>query len=116
MCIHPSAKGYVAGRIGFKFEAINNEADIFMETSTVVSFIEDEPSLISWKWTQVAQQIMHPNNKYLKFKEKQRLILHVPADVKVLLIVEKEGIFSRLCQEQFFKYVTFHIFVFLLKL
>lgn len=100
-------KGKVSGLINFEFHIHPHEDQVHdhIITSRIVSnFLQDHAVPISWHWTIVGQNHLHPNRSNMKGIYKQMTVdIKVHPDVRYILVIEKEGVFDNLTKYKLFK-------------
>lgn len=84
MNIVPTAKGLVTGRMKFRFLTASDQHDDWFDCEALAD--EGGSLSITSKWTECDDDDLE-------------IVVH--QDVKVILVVEKEGIFHRLCEDKF---------------
>jgi len=143
MNLYPTAKGFVAGSLKFRFSTQSDLCD--PQALTELHGCLDDAVLISSNWTRYAQQLIagtsddcsneddllsqNENDSYqsvsmsqlssmsmsqsssLSIVQKQNktksdrdleLVMQIGEDTKYVLVIEKEGVFTRLVEERFF--------------
>jgi hypothetical protein len=100
MKVIPMGKGFVAGKISFSF--YDDKPGGYRSSAFTVSRDKLEtlsPKLIDWKWTHCAQRQLHPNGSTIE--QLFQVSATIDSRVKAILVIEKEGVFSRLFTCQF---------------
>lgn len=100
MHIIPSMKGFVSGMIIFTFkDEICDRNPILVDNIKEISSDKIINSPICWKWTYLAQ-----TNSINSRITNTTLHIQVPKNVQYLILIEKEGVYNRLCDDKFYMF------------
>lgn len=104
MNVIPMGKGYVAGKLSFSFcptyassQGANDSQSTFQISTGKLETLP--ATLIEWKWTHCAQYELHPNRSSIQ--QLCYVTVTIDPSVKAIIVVEKEGVFSRLISSSF---------------